>query len=175
MLFKGILFLLFLISCNNEEPTANSGQNIQAYYNTPHGIVVNDNSQTVYLSDRGNGYLYKYSSSGSLLGSLLIDSQNNFVSGINISSDKIYACNQQSSSVSIVDESSFILEKKVEIVTSGSSCYLDATTPEDCSLYQDEGCFWMEMPDDSQIPSHCMPPSSPVESECTQYGTSQTC
>ena len=130
--------------------------------------MVDDYAHIIYLSDRGNGYIHSYTCAGDWLGSIYLDTLNNFVSGINISSDYIYACNQQSSTVSIINESSFTLHSNVEITAVESNCYVDAQTEHDCLLYEDEGCYWMV--------DHCMPPTSSESVDgCTQYGNIGAC
>ena len=106
MFLKLILILVLLFSCNksSQRSVTSSDQDV-SIYNTPHGVVVDDDAHIIYLSDRGSGYLHSYTCAGGELGSIFLDTLNNFVSGINISSDNVYACNQQSSTVSIINES----------------------------------------------------------------------
>ncbi|OUW62160.1 MAG: hypothetical protein CBD58_02300 [bacterium TMED198] len=160
-MLRVILATFFLFSCNKQSSVSTLDDEVY-YFNTPHGVVVDDLNHIIYLSDRGNGYLHSYTCVGDLLSSVHLDEANNFVSGVNISSSSIYACNQQSSSVSILDATSFTLKENIEVTSDVSNCYFDAKNEADCLLYEDEGCYWMV--------DHCMPPSSSEGlDQCSQY------
>ena len=55
-----LILLILILSCTKESSLESSSET-DILFNTPHGIVVDDSSGIIYMSDRGNGRIYSFS------------------------------------------------------------------------------------------------------------------
>ena len=63
---------------------------VDSQFNTPHGIDVSNDGERIYISDRGNGNIYAFNSSGELIDSIFVGSMS-MLGGISITQKNLPA------------------------------------------------------------------------------------